>query len=64
MAVYDPEWRVLGCADLVAEGRQVRASAYFTGNISGELRLAQFADSLFSETSVYMRLHHSGDHSP
>ncbi|KAK8400108.1 hypothetical protein O3P69_003064 [Scylla paramamosain] len=60
VAVYDPEWRVLGCADLVAEGRQLRASAYFTGNITGELRLSQSADSLFSETTVYMRLHHSG----
>ena len=59
--MYDPEWHVLGCANLVAEGRQVWASARFTGNITGELRLAQSADSLFAETSVYLRLHHSGE---
>ncbi|KAG7172615.1 Superoxide dismutase [Cu-Zn]-like 1 [Homarus americanus] len=60
VAVYDPSWRVVGCADLKSEVPQVNAVAVFSGAISGVLRLSQPMDSIFSETIVYLRLYRTG----
>lgn len=54
----------MGCAELLTRGRAVEAVAHFTGNITGEVRLTQPADSLFAETMVHLRLQHTGDLMP
>ncbi|XP_071542211.1 uncharacterized protein [Panulirus ornatus] len=61
VAVYDTNWRVLGCADLESQTPQVSAVAVFSGNISGILHLSQPTDSIFTETHVNLHLYRTAD---